>query len=284
MGTSKKEVWRYDAASWTQYDSLTSGFKGFSVECIAHESNGTVWFGGSTWGVSWYDGATWGPVMNNNNSGMPYRDCLATAIDKNDTKWFGTATLARLISTDSWRSWKPSPTSPLLGTLVNGIAVDSSNNKWMCSYGLTKYQDDGGIWTNFSYDSTPLPSPNLTCITVSPDQSVWIGSSDQGVIHYTPDISHISPKNKKHSVASLLNVSKIFSTHCKIITGIHDSRITIMDMQGKLVKHIAIPYNLRTVFWDGTDMHGWQVSNGQYLVVTESRTSSRVVARTTRMR
>jgi sugar lactone lactonase YvrE len=110
----------------------------------------------------------------------------AIAIDKDNTKWFGTWFLGGVVAFDNqnWTYFDPSHFSyPEFYQYISSIAVDQKNVKWIAALGggLIKY--DGITWTLYNTANSDLPDNYIKTIVVDKQDNKWIGTSS-GLVKY----------------------------------------------------------------------------------------------------
>ena len=110
------------------------------------------------------------------------------AIEKTSGRlWIGTTGLERFDGVGIWKAWNPFDfTLPMTvrGLLTGPIIIDQDNAKWIASGGLLRI-DNAGVWTYFVKDSCGLPDDNITSIVLDKQGSMWLGTSDSGLVKFT---------------------------------------------------------------------------------------------------
>ena len=199
---------------WTKY-AIANGLANNPLNCIAIDSVGSIWVGGSS--VSKFDGSGWSTYLDKLGIG-------AIAVDKQNNKWFGTygsgiikfdgtnwttyntsnsgltdntinsniaidlngnvwaATTNRVsgtgVSVFNGTNWKGyNSTNGLAYNLVTSIAADEQGNKWFSTYkGVSRF--DGTNWTSYTSGSinTDLVD-NVTCIAIDAQGIKWFGTT-----------------------------------------------------------------------------------------------------------
>jgi len=200
---------------WTKY-AIANGLANNPLNCIAIDSVGSIWVGGSS--VSKFDGSGWSTYLDKLGIG-------AIAVDKQNNKWFGTygsgiikfdgtnwttyntsnsgltdntinsnaiaidlngnvwaATSNSMsgtgVSVFNGTNWKGyNSTNGLAYNLVTSIAADAQGNKWFSTYkGVSRF--DGTNWTSYTSGSinTDLVD-NVTCIAIDAQGIKWFGTT-----------------------------------------------------------------------------------------------------------
>ena len=197
-GTHRNGLYRYDGSSWKVYTSENSGLSADTINAISTDDEGVLWVshnnslshGGI--GLTRFDGITWsnwlidGPLSYNIRS---------VAVDKNNTKWFGTS-FKGLSSFNGtlWHSYTMADTIRI--TSIGCLAVDNNNMVWM-SYS-TKYEHpespsnywfvtgilsyDGTAWKKYPQEVTGMPY-GTTETAVDHDNVKWFafGTGANGI-------------------------------------------------------------------------------------------------------
>ena len=89
LGRKGSGVGHYDGTNWTVYNTSNSGLPSNTVDDIAVDRNGTIWFATRYGGIANYDGSTW-TIYNTSNSGLPSNSANGIANDSDGSHWFGT--------------------------------------------------------------------------------------------------------------------------------------------------------------------------------------------------
>jgi len=136
---------KFDGVNWRVYKTSNSGLPDNRVNAIAIDGQGNKWIG--TYGIdnkfmgvvfgglAKFDGVNW-TVYNTSNSGLPYNDVRAIAIDGQGNKWIGTSRGLAKFDGVNWRVYK---------IAVNAIVIDKQGNKWIGTYGGLAVYREGGV-------------------------------------------------------------------------------------------------------------------------------------------
>ena len=132
------------------------------------------------------------------------------AFDNQDNAWVGTFKQGLIKYNSSETVVYNSENSIISDTsVIYDITVDSKNNVWIASNGLTKY--DGTNFTHFHSANTPIPEGFVNSIAIDSKDNIWFSSSSfrqGGIVKYngsdwtvyTPDNSDL-PANLVRSIA-----------------------------------------------------------------------------------
>lgn len=149
--------------------------------------------------------------------------------------------------------------------IVQALAVDGADRKWVGSTnGVWLISEDGTKQLlHFTSDNSPLPSNNITSITVCEKSGeVFIGT-DQGVVSYQGDA--ILGESTKGKPLVYPNPVRPDYTGPIAIKGLVDNAyVKIMDAGGILVYQGRA--NGGQMIWDGKGYNGQKVQTGVYFV------------------
>nr|MBA3970809.1 hypothetical protein [Bacteroidota bacterium] len=171
VGFRKLGAGKFNGASWTTYDTLTSGIASNQVNSIAFDPTGNVWLG-TIKGVSKFDGTTW-TTFNVINSGLPHDSVTSIYIDNTDI-WIGTANGLAKFNGSSWTTYNT--TSGLTSNLIQCISVETSGDVWVGTRaGLCKKL--GSTWSNFNTTNPYIVNTfNIIAIYIDAANDKWISS------------------------------------------------------------------------------------------------------------
>ena len=263
--------------SYSPYQGSISGKK-FTIAEI--DNNKTVWLGAPTSNTG--DGNSYYFNQKNtpNDESDDIRGPLTTLSDirviRKDASgfmWFGTGTgLHVMFSPGSILSGRQ-PTiiaiAGLKGQVVNDIAIDAVNNKWIATdNGLFVLSDDGSeILSTFTARNTIFQSTAIKTIAIDKQQGLVYVGTDEGL--YRGITTIITPT---------VDYSNIRCFPQPFIPGIH-SHVTIEGLGEQSGISIVTPSGmpLRTIttqsgriIWDGKNDQGELVGSGVYLIVAQS--------------
>jgi ligand-binding sensor domain-containing protein len=138
----------------------------------------------TTEGISRYNGTVW-QQWNTANSILMTNNITSIAIGNNGEKYFGTIN-GGVVYIDQFDNLSvfTIASSNIPDNSTVSIAVDSLGNPWFASPAGGLFLDNayGGPWTNFNVSNSSLPSNGLTSVAISEQQSVFIGSEQNGLI------------------------------------------------------------------------------------------------------
>ena len=154
--------------------------------------------------------------------------------------------------------------------VVSSIVVDGGNRKWLGTQtsGAFLVSPDGTEQiAHFTKENSPLPSDNITDITIDGETGEVFFGTDQGIVSYRGEAT---TGERDASCASVFP-NPVHATYQGpvAITGlIADSDVRITDMAGNLV-YRTISFGGQAI-WPGTDLSGQRVASGVYLVMAAS--------------
>jgi hypothetical protein len=158
--------------------------------------------------------------------------------------------------------------------VVSAITVDGGNRKWLGtqSSGVFLVSPDGTTQLeHFTKDNSPMPSNNVTSITINGNSGeVFIGT-DQGIVSYRGEATE---GGNEATCASVFPnpVRETYQGPVAITGLIADSDVRITDMAGNLVYRTIS--NGGQAIWPATDLSGQRVGSGVYLVLASDPTGT----------
>jgi len=180
----------YNSFVWPQPIDYTGSGTG-----ITEDIYGNIWmlFSGVAGGVVQVDGgdvndpAAW-HVWDNNNSGVSLQFVNRVAADLSGNVWVGYDDVCSVSryenATNTWTNYNLFQLGlPCgVGSGVNSIRVDDSNNVWIClQSGIAKYNQVN--WTFYSYQNTPMSQGFVFDIAFDDAGTKWI-ASENGLYKY----------------------------------------------------------------------------------------------------
>jgi len=197
VGTNQG-VSHFDGATWISYSSPDLHWSG--VNATAFDSNGDVWFASPLGGTTHFDGTTFTPYDTSN--GLLSQFVTDLIIDDQDNKWVGTSSGMSVLdaSNTSFTQHTRMYIMPPPDTLnpVVDIEIDSYGRIWSAIY--VGYLAEGGIaywdgnqWEDF-HVSDGLAGPNVKCLSIDSQHTVWVATSTGLTSIMFPAISVITTK------------------------------------------------------------------------------------------
>jgi ligand-binding sensor domain-containing protein len=93
---------------------------------------------------------------------------------------------ATILAQDNWTNYNKS-NSGLPVNSIHTIAFDSSNTKWIGTWGGGLVRFDDTSWTVFNTFNSPLPHNDVYSILVDKDNVIWIGTFGGGLVKLDGD-------------------------------------------------------------------------------------------------
>ena len=184
----------FDGMTWTKYDNANSGLSNNSYTDIKEDHDGHLWFAGTSGGgLVEFDGATW--TQHCGDSPKPLWWVEAVAVDEDNHIWVGSrypSTNWRGLSEFNGSTWTTynSSNSCLTSNVVESIAIDGDDNKWLnCR---TRFVDALDCTTYGSVDLAIQAYYTDIVGTVSEDPSCWVADPGRNLVWVGRGIAGVS--------------------------------------------------------------------------------------------
>ena len=260
-----------------------SRVNGYSQLVIDRQDN--VYFGTSNDGVIAYNPTekTFGQLTGVEDAGLPSDIIRSLAIDNSGTLWIGTALGLRLLFGPSQifsdREVKTQPIIILENNIpvellneqvVQSIAVDGSNNKWVGTVGNGAfYFSPNGQETllQFNTSNSPLPSNTINDITIDDVTGKVYFATPLGLVAYNG--SAVGPAGDLENLRAYPNPVRPTYTGVVTIDGLTArADVKITDVAGNLVyEKVATGGSIQ---WDTTAFGKYKVASGVYIILVTS--------------
>ncbi len=200
LGTSDKGLVKFDDVDWTNYRTSNSGLPNERINCLATDSNNTIWIGTES-GLTKFDGTNW-ETYNTTNSDLPTNAIISIAIDANDHVWISTANELVQFTGAVWNIYNDNSVGNYFGR-PNSLVIDGDNKKWMSSgYGIKSF--DGVTWEYFNYlddnNTSCLLDCQITCVSVDTNNDIWIGAHQEcnngGLLNFNECNAYVSSNSE----------------------------------------------------------------------------------------
>jgi ligand-binding sensor domain-containing protein len=212
--------------------------------------------------------------------GLPSREITTLVIDKDNDIWVGTERGIGIIldPNDPQRPGAIALYKPLNGIVINSIAVDALNRKWVGTPDGVILLSPDGIQQIESYtvESTggKLISNDIRSIAIDNRNGVVYFGTLEGLSGLTTAAA--DPVAEFDELIISPNPYLLPASSQLLIDGlVENSTVKILGIDGSLVREIVSPGG-RVGFWDGKDKNGNEVASGIYIVVAYSADGSRV--------
>jgi len=268
--------------TFTYYKNLISPTEGLFTAMVV-DRNGTKWlangepYGKPATGLYYFNEARtvvgtettggWGWMTT--SDGLPHNSVLSLAVDRDGAVCVGTD-LGLMIIVDPLRPKQRKITSfPLREQVIQAIAVDGINNKWVgTKEGVFLVNADGTqLLAQYSVASTggKLLDNDVRSLAIDQQRGYLYIGTEKGMSRLT-----ISPIATVRSVAALeIGPNPYIVPHEQRLTIkplVANSHIKILRVGGKMVREFRAQGGGRA-FWDGRDSEGEYVPSGIYFVV-----------------
>ncbi|MFM2206366.1 MAG: hypothetical protein RL213_341 [Bacteroidota bacterium] len=159
---------------------------------------------------------------------------------------------------------------------VTSVVVDGANRKWFGTAGGGVFllsQDGTKQLLNFNVDNSPLPSNNITCMTVDDLTGELFIGTDKGIVSYRSDATqggdycdnyYAYPNPVRHDYHGPIAIRGL----------VDDADVRITDIAGNIVCH-TVALGGQAV-WNGNDFSGKRAATGVYFayITNEDGTST----------
>jgi ligand-binding sensor domain-containing protein len=125
--------------------------------------------------------------FDTDNSGLPYDQVNALAVDAAGALWVGTEFGLGAYDGTGWQTWNSS-LAGMPDDVVRSLAVDPDGRRiWAGHFlgGLSRHDPLTGAWDVWTVFDSPLPDPFVRALAFAPDGALWIGTTG-GLARYEP--------------------------------------------------------------------------------------------------
>jgi ligand-binding sensor domain-containing protein len=203
--------------------------------------------------------------------GLPSDDIRTIVVDRENDLWIGTDKGISIIldPANPKRDGGIAKYKPLLGLVINCIAVDPLNRKWVgTNQGAILLSPDGTqLLTSLTVENTEGKIINNDISSIAIDDQA-------GTVYFGTPLGLASLTTSAAAPTTSFEELKIFPNPYRLPTQtpltvdglMANSSIKILTSDGKLVRDIKSPGG-RVGFWDGRDEQGLDVASGIYLII-----------------
>jgi DNA polymerase III psi subunit len=207
---------------------------------------------------------------------LPSNSVKTLALDKDGQIWVGTDrgvvvfdNPSAVFSGRNFDAYTPVfERRRLLGNeTVTSIAIDGGNRKWMGTRnGIFLFNADGTeLVTNFTEKNSPLPTNEISYITVEPNTGEVYIRTTKGMVSYRGTATESGLKQIEDAVKVFPNpVRPDFEGTIGIEGLVENAFVKITDVAGNLVYETRA--NGGTAVWNGRTLQGNRVETGVYLI------------------
>ena len=213
-----------------------------------------------------------------NQGNLPSNEVYSIAVDHDGFVWVGTGqgvvfydpfSIAQGNITDAFTpAYERRPL--LKDAIINAIAVDGGNRKWMATNdGVFLVSEDGDdVIHAFTTENSPLLSNSVNDVSVDNITGEVFFATSRGLISFQSDAT--TGANNCNEVFVFPNPYFTDSQGNITIRGSGaESTVKITTISGMLVKELESQGG--TTLWDGRDVYGNQVRSGVYLALIADR-------------
>jgi ligand-binding sensor domain-containing protein len=218
----------------------------------------------------------WGKLTS--ADGLTSDKVWSVAVDREGELWIGSDQGVTIIFDPASPRAGMAIYHPLRDQIVQGIAVDALNNKWIATkQGVFVLSPDGTtILDRYTVENTSgkLLDNDVASLAINNNTGVVYFGTEKGLSSLST--VSINPNRSFAELSFAPNPFYLPSRTQLTVDGLaQNSTIKILSIDGSLVKEIQTPGG-RIGFWDGTDEKGTLVSSAIYLVVAYSENGSKV--------
>jgi len=196
----------FDNVTWLNQSIFQSGIPDNSIQTMEFEPNSPIKWIGTLAGLSRFNGYQF-TVYNTANTVLPSNDIGSLALDEKRNLWIGTGK----------------------SSVING--------------GLVKFSQADSTWTVYrKTDSTnPLESDSITKIVIGKDQTIWVGTQEQGGLYsISPDSLWCKYKKAEYPRLVSDDINDLYIDNDGFLWIATNSGISILNNE----KEFLEPYNI----------------------------------------
>lgn len=166
---------------WNEFFFETEGIAPRSVSAIFFENDHSFWLGAQgSKGILHKDAYKWN-VYDKSVTGIEFDSITSIVRDGNGLLWVGWKSGLATFDGNKWQN-----ISIFSGLKVTSVVVEGIGNIKVSVKG-----ESGGVaslnnsnWTFTTTANSGIPSDNINAMASSPDQALWLATSDSGIIKY----------------------------------------------------------------------------------------------------
>jgi ligand-binding sensor domain-containing protein len=210
-------------------------------------------------------------------SGLPDTKIYCTTLDQNGSLWIGTGKGIVILNDPQYPDVQTTP-SYFYYEVVQGIAVDGVNNKWLATKeGVFEVNSDGTeIIQHYTVGSTngKLLSDDVWGIAIDQQRGIAYFATQAGLSSL--QIGTTMPSNTMSSLLIYPNPYKIPNDLSLSIKGlVANSTIKILTVSGTLVNEFTVQGG-GLALWDGKNKRGTYVPSGVYWIIGHANNGEEV--------
>jgi len=172
----------YDGYQWSSFDKVNTGIQFDSVTSITRDGNGTLWVGWKQ-GLASFNNDTWENISQ--FAGLCVTSVAVEGIAGIRVGIRGKSGGVASLQNNAWTFYTTSNSDIPSGN-TNSLVSDHNQLLWVATAdkGITRLRNT--VWETMNTGATLL-SDDFRCLTLSPDGSIWAGSSASQLIHFDDD-------------------------------------------------------------------------------------------------
>jgi hypothetical protein len=282
---------------WKGFDmTSTITVNRFGLNELAIDQRNTIWIGTRGNGLLVFNEQLQRKMAFTSEAGrggLPNLNVRTVKADRNNRIWIGTleglVVYKNASNVFNNTTWNAEPIAletdgevgNLLGSqIINTIDIDGAGNKWFGTFsqGVVQTNPDGTtILNEFKKENSPLPSNNITKISVDQSSGKVYIATDKGTLVY--DSKVVSYGGKLSEVYAYPNPSTR-SNEFITIAGRngkqlpYNTNVKIVDSAGNLVYETVVREGIEffggKVVWNKRNLAGKRVASGIYIVLVSS--------------
>jgi len=182
---------RFDAGTWTNWSSASSGLPDNAVRSLAVEpGSDALWVGTFLGGVARFDGSVW-EVWNSSNSPLPENFIRDIWVENEGRVWFGTPAGLALKEGELWTVWNTA-NSDLPGNNIPAVHIDPDGTPWVgtINSGIARFNGKG--WENWTIANSDLVDNTILDIARDTAGNLWLATPAGGLVIMTPEADFLT--------------------------------------------------------------------------------------------
>lgn len=168
-----------DGYKWNEYNKDNTGISFDSVASFARDGNNRLWVGWKT-GLATFEGSNW--QKSGLFDGLNITSVVVEGIENIKVGIKGKSGGMASMNQNHW-TFYTLLNSDIPSENINAMVSDHEQALWMATAdkGIVRFKNEK--WEVVSTDIS-LVSQEFTCLTLSPDGSIWAGSAASQLIHF----------------------------------------------------------------------------------------------------
>ncbi len=171
-----------EEGKWTNFKAMPNGIGDNSVNCIAADYEGNIYFGLPIGTSIYKKDHQWERLYMNNNK-IYGENVTSIGADTLGGMWYGVTNYgAYYVDAEGKRKYYNPTNSQLPSSDVTKIKLDDQDGVWFAMHpnysdvGGVAYLDQEGKWTKYNANNSKIPSNRVNDIYIAKDGAVWMGT------------------------------------------------------------------------------------------------------------